>query len=112
MTKLAYLHEPSVLHNLALRYESNKIYVSFASSFLSIVHLLSANLRADHWILQCMDLYNFIILQTYCGNILIAVNPFQALPYLYDTDMMEKYKGVPFGDLSPHVFAVAEVAYR
>ncbi|TXG63786.1 hypothetical protein EZV62_010780 [Acer yangbiense] len=75
MTKLSYLHEPAVLHNLATRYEINEIY-------------------------------------TYSGNILIAVNPFQGLPHLYDTYMMKKYKGAPFGELSPHVFAVADVAYR
>ncbi|KAI4335254.1 hypothetical protein L6164_013918 [Bauhinia variegata] len=75
MTKLSYLHEPGVLHNLATRYELNEIY-------------------------------------TYTGNILIAINPFQRLPHLYDTHMMEQYKGAPFGELSPHVFAVADVAYR
>ncbi|KAF5481783.1 hypothetical protein F2P56_002408, partial [Juglans regia] len=75
MTKLSYLHEPGVLHNLATRYELNEIY-------------------------------------TYTGNILIAVNPFQRLPHLYDTHMMEQYKGAAFGELSPHVFAVADVAYR
>ncbi|XP_044463733.1 myosin-17 isoform X3 [Mangifera indica] len=75
MTKLSYLHEPGVLHNLATRYELNEIY-------------------------------------TYTGNILIAINPFQRLPHLYDTHMMEQYKGAQFGELSPHVFAVADVAYR
>ncbi|KAF5458800.1 hypothetical protein F2P56_022803, partial [Juglans regia] len=75
MTKLSYLHEPGVLHNLATRYELNEIY-------------------------------------TYTGNILIAVNPFQRLPHLYDTHMMEQYKGAAFGELSPHVFAVADAAYR
>jgi myosin-5 len=52
------------------------------------------------------------ILQTYTGNILIAINPFQRLPHLYDGHMMQQYKGAPFGELSPHVFAVADVAYR
>lgn len=75
MTKLAYLHEPGVLSNLAIRYSINEIY-------------------------------------TYTGNILIAVNPFQRLPHLYDTHMMEQYKGAAFGELSPHVFAVADAAYR
>jgi len=27
MTKLSYLHEPGVLHNLAIRYSFNEIYV-------------------------------------------------------------------------------------
>ncbi|KAK6120042.1 hypothetical protein DH2020_046172 [Rehmannia glutinosa] len=50
--------------------------------------------------------------KTYTGSILIAINPFQRLPDLYDVHMMEQYKGAPFGKLSPHVFAIADVAYR
>ncbi|XP_027357060.1 myosin-15-like [Abrus precatorius] len=49
---------------------------------------------------------------TYTGTILIAVNPFTKLPHLYDIHMMEQYKGAPFGELSPHVFAVADASYR
>ncbi|OMP09316.1 IQ motif, EF-hand binding site [Corchorus olitorius] len=49
---------------------------------------------------------------TYCGNILIAVNPFQSLSHLYDDSIMRHYKGVQLGELSPHVFAIADVAYR
>ncbi|WJZ97742.1 hypothetical protein VitviT2T_016323 [Vitis vinifera] len=56
--------------------------------------------------------YELNEIYTYTGNILIAVNPFQRLPHLYDTHMMEQYKGATFGELSPHVFAVADVAFR
>ncbi|KAJ9182366.1 hypothetical protein P3X46_006369 [Hevea brasiliensis] len=49
---------------------------------------------------------------TYTGNILIAVNPFQRLPHLYDNDIMRQYKGAAIGELSPHPFAVADSAYR
>ncbi|ONK66111.1 uncharacterized protein A4U43_C06F4260 [Asparagus officinalis] len=49
---------------------------------------------------------------TYTGSILIAVNPFTKLPHLYNAHMMEQYKGVRFGDLSPHVFAIADASYR
>ncbi|KAF6152327.1 hypothetical protein GIB67_005981 [Kingdonia uniflora] len=56
--------------------------------------------------------YELNEIYTYTGNILIAINPFQRLPHIYDTHMMEQYKGAGFGELSPHVFAVADVAYR
>ncbi|KAH7440883.1 hypothetical protein KP509_03G015200 [Ceratopteris richardii] len=49
---------------------------------------------------------------TYTGNILIAVNPFAKLPHLYGGHMMEQYRGASLGELSPHVFAVADSSYR
>ncbi|KAJ9545952.1 hypothetical protein OSB04_025659 [Centaurea solstitialis] len=56
--------------------------------------------------------YELNEIYTYTGNILIAINPFQKLPHLYNRHMMDEYKGAPFGELSPHVFAVADVSYR
>ena len=52
-----------------------------------------------------------ISLQTYTGNILIVMNPFIKLCHLYHSRMMAQYKGVGFGELSPHPFAVVDVAY-
>ncbi|KAF6168634.1 hypothetical protein GIB67_005246 [Kingdonia uniflora] len=56
--------------------------------------------------------YEMNEIYTYTGSILIAVNPFRRLPHLYGNHMMEQYKGADFGELSPHPFAVADVAYR
>ncbi|XP_012831451.1 PREDICTED: myosin-11-like [Erythranthe guttata] len=56
--------------------------------------------------------YQLNEIYTYTGGILIAINPFQRLPHIYDAHMMEQYKGAPFGELSPHVFAIADMAYR
>ncbi|KAJ4820451.1 myosin [Rhynchospora pubera] len=56
--------------------------------------------------------YSLNEIYTYTGSILIALNPFTNLPHLYNTHMMEQYKGMQLGELSPHVFAIAEASYR
>lgn len=48
---------------------------------------------------------------TYTGSILIAVNPFAPMPHLYGPHMMGQYRGVQLGEISPHVYAIADTAY-
>ncbi|KAJ9077391.1 Myosin type-2 heavy chain 1 [Entomophthora muscae] len=48
---------------------------------------------------------------TYSGIVLIAANPFQKVP-LYSQDVIKAYSGKDRGDLEPHLFAIAEDAYR
>ena len=107
MTKLSYLHEPGLLHNLASRYAIDEIYVrSLADSFLNISLVIMCH-HISHY--SCNNLRSS---QTYTGNILIAMNPFQSLSHLYDSFIMDLYKGAEIGKLSPHVFAIADAAYR
>lgn len=56
--------------------------------------------------------YQLDDIYTYTGTILIAVNPFASLPHLYGPHMMDQYRGADLGDLSPHVYAIADAAYR
>ncbi len=62
------------------------------------------------WNLRCR--YVLDAIYTYTGSILIAVNPFARLPHLYGAHMMEQYRGRDLGELSPHVYAIADAAYR
>ena len=75
LTKLSYLHEPAVLHNLRTRFTDLK------------------------------QIY------TYCGIVLVAVNPYQDVP-IYSKDMMSAYHKLNTSEADPHVFAIGEEALR
>ncbi|XP_078504213.1 unconventional myosin-VI isoform X4 [Lissotriton helveticus] len=49
---------------------------------------------------------------TYVANILIAVNPYFDVPKLYTSDIIKKYQGKSLGTLAPHVYAIADKAFR
>eukprot|EP01132_Coremiostelium_polycephalum_P002883 gene2883-3584_t len=55
--------------------------------------------------------YNLNQIYTYIGKILIAINPYTSLP-LYGREMISAYYGKQLGALSPHVYAVAEDAFK
>ncbi|KAL9613853.1 MAG: hypothetical protein Q9167_001651 [Letrouitia subvulpina] len=74
MAELTHLNEPSVVHNLRMRYQSDLIY-------------------------------------TYSGLFLVTVNPYCPLP-IYSDDYMEMYRGRNREDTKPHIFAMADGAFR
>ncbi|XP_068426009.1 unconventional myosin-IXb isoform X2 [Clinocottus analis] len=49
---------------------------------------------------------------TYASNILIAINPNKFLPLYYNPKYVKMYEKQPLGKLSPHIFAIADVAFR
>ncbi|KAI1902045.1 hypothetical protein AGOR_G00040680, partial [Albula goreensis] len=49
---------------------------------------------------------------TYIGSILAAVNPYQPIPHLYDRKNVELYSRHHLGEITPHIFAVANECYR
>ncbi|XP_068586287.1 unconventional myosin-Va isoform X1 [Cebidichthys violaceus] len=51
------------------------------------------------------------LIYTYCGIVLVAINPYEPLP-IYGTDIINAYSGQNMGDMDPHIFAVAEEAYK
>ena len=72
---LMYLNEATLLNNVRLRYQKDKIY-------------------------------------TYVANILIAVNPYSEVAGLYSPDTISSYLGKSLGTRPPHVFAIADKAFR
>ncbi|XP_023574440.1 unconventional myosin-VI [Octodon degus] len=49
---------------------------------------------------------------TYVANILIAVNPYFDIPKIYSSDAIKSYQGKSLGTMPPHVFAIADKAFR
>ncbi|KAK6016927.1 myosin head, partial [Ostertagia ostertagi] len=50
---------------------------------------------------------------TYCGIVLVAINPYADCPYLYGEEVIQVYRGVgkQVRELDPHIYAVAEEAF-
>ncbi|VIO93824.1 Uncharacterized protein BM_BM4191 [Brugia malayi] len=61
---------------------------------------------------NCRLRYNRKQFYTYVANILIAINPYEQISSLYDIEMVHKYKGKSLGTLPPHIYAIADKAYR
>ncbi|KAJ1366409.1 hypothetical protein KIN20_027061 [Parelaphostrongylus tenuis] len=51
---------------------------------------------------------------TYCGIVLVAINPYAECPHLYGEEVIQVYKGMgkQVRDLDPHIYAVAEEAFN
>ncbi|KAL5429756.1 hypothetical protein PMIN04_000137 [Paraphaeosphaeria minitans] len=74
MAELTHLNEPSVIHNLHMRYQADLIY-------------------------------------TYSGLFLVTVNPYCPLP-IYSREYINMYRGRSREETKPHIFAMADEAFR
>ncbi|KAK3084998.1 hypothetical protein FSP39_022632 [Pinctada imbricata] len=51
------------------------------------------------------------LIYTYIGPVLVSVNPYHNID-IYNQEIIETYRNVNFYELPPHIFAIADAAYR
>lgn len=56
-------------------------------------------------------MFYFCFVHLVAGIILVAINPYKQLP-IYGDAIIHAYSGQNMGDMDPHIFAVAEEAYK
>ncbi|KAL7984578.1 hypothetical protein Chor_003148, partial [Crotalus horridus] len=97
MAALIDLHEGAIMYNLFQRYQQDKIYEY--NDYSSISN-------------QITQICLFFLFQTYIGSIVASVNPYKTIPGLYDQTTVEHYSRHHLGEISPHIFAIANECYR
>lgn len=119
MAELTCLNEASVLHNIRERYYSGLIYVSM---LWTLTHITETNYII---LLTKSDLLHEFrnstvlpwvhltptLLQTYSGLFCVVVNPYKMLP-IYSEKIIEMYKGKKRHEVPPHIYSIADNAYR
>ena len=104
--------------------DSSELKLQNSASSAAVENLINLLILNEPTILHCLELrYNEDKIYTYTGPILIALNPFKAIPGIYEPQTLEAYynygilKSQGLADagtmaLAPHCFAIADEAFR
>ncbi|XP_047456890.1 unconventional myosin-Ib isoform X2 [Mugil cephalus] len=68
-------------------------------------------LTEDSFIENLRKRFDHNEIYTYIGSVVISMNPYRPLP-IYTPEKVEEYRNRNFYELSPHIFALADEAYR
>ncbi|XP_063743487.1 unconventional myosin-Ib isoform X3 [Eleginops maclovinus] len=68
-------------------------------------------LSEDSFIANLKNRFDHNEIYTYIGSVVISMNPYRSLP-IFTPDKVEEYRNRNFYELSPHIYALADEAYR
>ena len=49
---------------------------------------------------------------TYIGEVVVSINPYRNMDAIYDSNVVARFRGREIYENEPHVFALADAAYR
>ena len=118
MISLGHLHEPAILFNVKKRFKMalpctfllysrvwGVVYVNMCECVNICIYVNGFKVNLSHT-------WRDVFIDTFSGNICIAVNPYQWLPELYDDETQLKYLAISRSELPPHVYATSVAAFR
>ncbi|XP_065839410.1 unconventional myosin-Ia-like isoform X2 [Oscarella lobularis] len=73
--------------------------------------VLLSTLTEDAFVANLKKRYEAKEIYTYIGNVVVSVNPYKKLK-LYSPELMNEYRSRNLFELPPHIYAVADDAYR
>ena len=117
MASLTNLNEASVLFNLKDRYLADLIYVRYETlHFPPQIYIYKGEKAVLLFLFlifikSTMLTHPVFLLQTYSGLFCVVINPYKELP-IYSEDVIREFKGRKRETLPPHVYAIADEAYR
>ncbi|XP_025081061.1 unconventional myosin-Ib-like isoform X3 [Pomacea canaliculata] len=97
------LRTAMALHKGALQILENNVGVSDA--------VLLDPMTEDAFITNLQERFRHQQIYTYIGSVVVSVNPYQKLP-LYTHSIVEEYRSRNIYELPPHIYAIADDAYR
>ncbi|XP_019945472.1 unconventional myosin-Ib isoform X4 [Paralichthys olivaceus] len=68
-------------------------------------------LSEDSFLENLKNRFDHNEIYTYIGSVVISMNPYRSLP-IFTPDKVEEYRNRNFYELSPHIYALADEAYR
>ncbi|KAL3056628.1 hypothetical protein OYC64_019164 [Pagothenia borchgrevinki] len=68
-------------------------------------------LSEDSFIANLRNRFDHNEIYTYIGSVVISMNPYRSLP-IFTPEKVEEYRNRNFYELSPHIYALADEAYR
>lgn len=83
------------------------LYLTDAAATRSIVNISCCSFKAS----VCIARFEKGRIYTYIGEVVVSVNPYRAMNF-YGRDTIEQYKGRELYERPPHLFAIADAAYK